>query len=575
MIHGFVSIAYYNISNSHQVLFFKCYIQQLNALKFLFLQMARVLKYDNAYFNLKSKVPMKFNSRVIRATTIMNIFKLILLFIFGSYAQLASALTPTAAELNGINTGRLEIATVTVGSQLGANGDGITNDSDFFNRAIELYKQEDKAGFIILDENAVYKIEDVILIKEQPGITLQGRGEGAARSTLKIDTTGNVPGIHIYKSTFSSLRKLKFTSTLNHMGDAVRIYKSGKIIIHDLIMDEIYNGIRHVISNNLIVSDVIMTNPRGSYGFQGIGLKPVYEDQVLISGGINHLFTMLNISGTLTDDTNTTFEWIKMGSYSVSYHLYDIDFTGGGKGLVTANASESYPKYIFATNVNILDTNSDGIHLKSGLDFQLSDISVINAGGHGIYINPNFTGGFLLSNPLVIGSQKHGIYLGGGEQMQIFNPEIGHNSKSGLNLYSGIYVETGAHEFNVHYGVLGQLDTNTINNQKYGIELGGTMGSDHNYFSVVDVQETGNQFSQPPVSDTAGNWYFRPRSTRVNVGTNDLFTDLASDYNLTKTYPENVIVAPTGLNTLQTEIASMCNVITAAALCGLNLVNTD
>ncbi len=481
------------------------------------------------------------------------------LFFMTFFTHHVLALTPTAAELNGINEGRLELSVVTVNGQTGPHGDGINDDVDFFNRAIELYKSENKAGFIILNENTTYQIGNKIVIKEQPGITIQGRGEGSMRSTIKINTTGNTPGIHIYKSNFSGLRKLRFTSTENHEGDAVRVDRSGKIIIHDLIMDGTYNGIRHVISNNLIASNIVMTAPKGNYGFQGIGKEKIIDENGNRDDEANHLFTMLNITGTLSEGVNTSFEWIKMGVYSVSYHLYDVNFTGGGKGIVTSNAPESYPKYIFASNVNITDTHSDGIHLKSGLDFQLSDISVTNANGHGIYISPNFTGGLLLTNPLVNGSQRHGIYLGGGEQMQIFNPEVGHNSESGLGLYSGIYVENGTHEFNIHYGVLGQLDSNTANNQKYGIELGGTMGTDHNYFSVVDVQEIGNQFSQPSVSDTSGNWFFKPRTTRVNVNTNDLFTDLASDMSLTKIYPENVTVAATGLNTLQTEVTSMCS----------------
>ncbi|VAW39670.1 hypothetical protein MNBD_GAMMA01-1613 [hydrothermal vent metagenome] len=462
----------------------------------------------------------------------------------------------TSAECTGINDGRLEISVVKVGTQIGPHGDGIGNDSVFINRAIALFKQYLKTGFIVLDPNKEYLIQDKIIIKNQPGVTIQGRGEGTSRSTLKIDLTGNIPGVHIYNSNFSALRKLRFESNQTHTGDAIKIYKSSKVGLHDLDFYGIYNGIRLTLSNNFMASKINIIEPTGQYGFLGIGVDNTQK---------NSIFTLVDVNGI--SNNNANFEWIKLGAYSTSYHLYDINLNGGKNGIITSTDTDNHPKYVFATNLHISNTSSDGIHIKSGLDFQFSKFSVINSGGNGIYIDPNFTGGFMISEPLIIDSQEHGIFIGGGEQIQIFQPEIGHNSQATGYAFSSIFVKSGVNKFNVHYGVLGQLrhrdpnDQSTWSKQKYGIELGGTgsIGTNHNYFSVVNVQELHNFYTQNYLYDPAGNWYFDPQPNLFSVKVNDPLKGLPADISLAKDFPESVFFISPGTDTLQAEVDAVCN----------------
>ncbi|MEZ5472850.1 MAG: right-handed parallel beta-helix repeat-containing protein [Marinicella sp.] len=309
------------------------------------------------------------------------------------------------------------------------------------------------------------------------------------------------------------------------------------------------------------MSKVQISNPVGNYGFSGRGGAADPD--------LNQLMTLIDINGEAYN--NTQFEWIRMEPYSVSYHLYDLVLKGGKNGISTYG-NGNFPKYIFGTNVTIEDTSSHGIILRQGSNFQLKNFNIIGSKGHGIWVTDLFTGGILLTDILITDSDYHGILIEGGEQIQIFKPLIGYNSQVAANAYSGIYVAKGVNKFNVSYGASGQFDDNrSYNQQKRGIELEGQMGVDHNYFSITEVNTSGNQTVESCVndstiacpSDPAGNWFFQVRNDTLPINLNENITLVPSLMEINKEFIDNPDEEPlpgaTGGASLQASIDNICN----------------
>lgn len=468
------------------------------------------------------------------------------------------ALSP--AEI-GRDNGRLEIEDIRING-VGPAGDGIGDDSPFFSKALHLYKDyyiqgNRSAGYIVLGEGKKYRITKSIYIGEQRGLTIQGRGEGENRSTILIDfseETKGDNGIIVSYSYFVNLRKLRITSTSNHIGNAVYLKNTFKTEIHDVDFIDVYNGVRHATANGLTLSKIKMINPRGLYGVFGIGLADHGDCCVDIIG----------FQGVSTSNNN--LEWIKWGQYAATLIMYDIDLYGGNKGIVMDNVINTNndlpklaPKFIVGQDILISSTLNESIHIRSGYDIQMSRVTIDDSGADGIRIEPEFNGGFLLSEPKITGSGKNGIYIGNGHQVHIYDPVIGYNSTNSPNQYSGIYVAIGTEGYSINYGVIGDFNQTNNNQQKYGIEIAGTKGLDSNYFSIVDVQDIGNNTTQTPSSDPNGNWFFRVRPNRITtIPLNSPIVDVSSLTSIAKDYPENVIFVDAGNDHIQPAIDSIC-----------------
>lgn len=229
-----------------------------------------------------------------------------------------------------------------------------------------------------------------------------------------------------------------------------------------------------------------------------------YLDNFEISGAVS-AGIVVGEDGTLPQDL-----WISTGivvncqngillKHGSGVYLSEMDLVDCDSGITTYPAAGQNVLALWANTV-IADTcKSSGwkVITDGGLVAEWTLTACwgascgVNDGGHGMVFNPGpgEIKAISITGPRCINNQGNGIYIQGGEDFSIVNPQCLGNSQGTPGAKYGIEIFSGVSQFNISGGVCGQGGLFSTNPQGYGIVV--DPGASDNYV-ISGVNVLGN-----------------------------------------------------------------------------------
>lgn len=229
-----------------------------------------------------------------------------------------------------------------------------------------------------------------------------------------------------------------------------------------------------------------------------------YLDNFEISGAVS-AGIVVGEDGTLPQDL-----WISTGivvdsqngillKHGSGIYLQEMDLVACGSGITTYPAAGQNVVALWANTV-IADTckssgwkviTDGGVIAEWTLTACWGASCGVDDGGHGMVFNPGAgeIKAISITGARCINNQGNGIYIQGGEDFSIANPQCLGNSQKTAGAKYGIEVFSGVSQFSISGGVCGQGGLFSINPQGYGIVV--DPGSSDNYV-ISGVNVLGN-----------------------------------------------------------------------------------